>query len=77
MGLDKSKPTPFNPANFPKQLTLKLNSQGNWKKILFCFLNTRFEIIEEKTRIQADEQTKIPTIMLEFNNEAKDGTDPA
>jgi hypothetical protein len=75
-GLDKSKPTPFNAANIPEAVNVKTKLTRNWIKILFCFPNIRFEIIEAKTNIQANAQTKIPTVMLEFNNEAKDGTDP-
>jgi hypothetical protein len=75
-GLDKSKPTPFNAANIPEAVNVKTKLTRNWRKILFCFPNIRLEIIEDKTNIQANEQTKIPTVMLEFNSEAKDGIDP-
>ena len=75
-GLDKSKPTPFNAANIPEAVNVKTKLTRNWIKIRLCFPNIRFEIIEDKTNIQANEQTKIPTVMLEFNSEAKDGIDP-
>lgn len=45
-------------------------------KILFCFPKIRPEINDDRTNIQANEQTKTATVRLELNDEAKKGVDP-
>jgi hypothetical protein len=45
-------------------------------KILFSFPKIRFEMIEDKTNIQANEQTKAAKSILECSHEAKTGEGP-
>ena len=74
-GFDKSKPTAFNAASIPEAVNVKTKPTRNCIKILFCFPNIIFDIVEDKTNIQANAQTKIPTPILEFKSEASEGID--
>ncbi len=76
-GFDRSSPMVLNPSNIAEAVTVKAKPIRNWIKILFCFPKMRPEITDDKTNIQANEQTKAATAMFEFNEEDKRGVDPA
>jgi len=44
-------------------------------KILFCFPKMRLEITDDRTNIQANEQTKTATARLELKDEDKSGVE--
>ncbi len=75
LGFAKSMPPDFKAINISEAVTVKAKPIRNWINILFCFPKRRFEITEDKTNIHAKEQTKIATVMLLFNHEAKDGVE--
>jgi hypothetical protein len=74
-GFDKSTPVAFKPSNIAEAVTVNAKPIRNWIKILFCFPKRRFEMTEDKTNIHAKEQTKIATVMLLLNHEAKEGVE--
>ena len=68
-GLDKSKPNTLNPSKIAEAVTVKIRPMRNWTKILFCCPKIKPETTDESTNIQAKEQTKAATLMLELKDE--------
>ncbi len=75
-GFDRSSPRVLNPSNIAEAVTVKPKPIKNWIKIRFCFPKMRPEITDDRTNIQANEQTKAATAIFEVNDEDKPGFDP-
>ncbi len=74
-GLDKSKPTALKPSRIAVVITVNAKPIRNCMKILRCCPKIRSAITEDKTNIQANEQTKAATEMLPPSHKASDGTE--
>lgn len=74
-GLDRSQPNHLKASNNAETVNVSSKLMRNWMKILLCFPKIRFEITEDKTNIQANEQIKIAVPMFELSIDARDGAE--
>lgn len=71
-----SSPTSLSIPNKKDPIKVNAKMTKNWMVILRSFPNMSFEIMEDKTNIHANENTKTAKGIPEFIHDATSGTEP-